>query len=601
MRKLYALLPGTRQFLASQLPTLPASSSASTAGGGGPLDPVSLRHLHQPHMLPFVDAFERWNARRQTDEYRALCESFEDDGSQTFDDVWMDFFARRVGKTGRWIVGLSELALNRRDAIYTYFTAKYKDITEIVVPLARQIVMSDRVPLEHRPEFFRSKGEHMTPLLYFPHTESIIKLVGVDSDPDALRGRASDGMVGSEVSFMKSIGGIGIEDTMRAVLLPQFQGRPWAFLSIETSAPKDPDHPVLMLFKPDCERRGAVCEGTIDVNTTMSEREKRKHLRVAGGRGHPTCEREYYNVTTRDAEQFVFPEFDRDVHVVKPGKVPRYALAHVSADPGSKDLFALVFGYWDFDRQKLVVQASWAKRNAGTRQVAVAIAFYEWVLWGRWPDARLAGMPMRKERGRVGWLDMLGDIATEQQCEQLKRMADAEGDDREPDKWRLQIPDGRLGHWDGTCVRQAPHTRVTDTDYRLIADMMTEFGYSFGNTAKDDADAQRSAMRSMLGGGKIEFWSTAGPVIDHVQHAIWNAKRTDYERHPIYGHYDCALALKYLIRNVLRDANPAVPAHKLVDPFTSAHVFQKPGKTREAEALERAFGGGSVVLPNRWR
>jgi hypothetical protein len=550
-----------------------------------------LRHKHQAHMLPFVDAFDEWDVRRRTEAYRQLCEQLEDAGEHPIDDVWMDYFSRRVGKTGRWIVGLTALAIVRPGSSFTYFTAKYADIGEIIVPLARMIVMADDCPKECRPEFQKSRGEHRMGL-YFPNG-SHIKLVGVDNDPDSLRGRFSDGMVGSEVSFIRAIDGMGLEDTIRSVLMPQFQGRPHAFLALETSAPRDPDHPVLQLFKPDCERRGAVCEGTIDCNTTLSERDKRKYLREAGGRGHPTCEREYFNVVSRDASQYVIPEFNEQVHVREVER-PDYALGYVASDPGDSDLFGLVFGYWHFTMAKLVIEASWAMRNAPDRQVAAVTSYFEWKLWGRPPSTSLGDIPVREHAGRAGWVELLtGTAATLEDCSELRELARREDEGLE--RWRpKQDPAGRFTYWDGAAIQQNPHMRVSDVDKRMIRNMSTEYGLAFAPTRKDEAEAQKNLLRDAIGAGSVLFLPTAGPVIKHVQNAIWNDRRTDWQRHPIHGHYDCLASLIYLHRNVSKDRNPAVPGIHLLERDTQAiapHIQAQ--QEREARLLEEGFWGNA--------
>lgn len=214
--------------------------------------------------------------------------------------------ARRFGKTAKWIVGATQICLVNPGFIGTYATAFQKDIAEIIVPLTN-ILLADG-PDKIRPKYQGTKqGSHEG--LFFPNG-SIIRLVGIDEHPDALRGRFSDFFIISEAAFVK-----GLEETVRSVILPQFQRRPHAFLALESSAPKQPGHDFLRTFVPDAKARGAFVERTIDDNKAITEKDKRKFIRQSGGRGHPVCEREYYNVIKIDTEAAVIPEFEPEKHV----------------------------------------------------------------------------------------------------------------------------------------------------------------------------------------------------------------------------------------------------------------------------------------------
>ena len=252
-----------------------------------------------PHQRTSYGAFYAWNERRQTPEYAQHVERV---GAQ-FDDVFVDYSARRVGKTSEKILILAEAAIRRPNSVLTYFTALHVDIGGVIMPLARELVMGQDCPTECRP-VFRAKNAIHGMGLAFPNG-SYLKLVGVDKNPDGLRGRFSDGIVGTETSFVKSnaLDGQGLDYIVKSVLLPQLQRRPWAFLVLETSAPKDPEHPMLTIFKPDAEARGACIERTLDDNTSLSEAEYNKTIRQAGGRGDINCEREYFNIVERDPSQ----------------------------------------------------------------------------------------------------------------------------------------------------------------------------------------------------------------------------------------------------------------------------------------------------------
>jgi len=487
-----------------------------------------------PHQLAVDQLFDAWNERRRTPEYIEHCQKLE----RALDDVWVEEIARRWGKTSKWIIKLTSIAIKRPGAVLTYATAFQKDIGDIIVPLANQLLADG--PDDLRPKYQRSKNEGHEGL-YFDN-KSVIKLVGIDQHPDALRGRFSDGVVISEAGFVRKL-----ENTVRAVLLPQFQRRPWAFLALESSTPEEFDHDFTRVFVPDAEARKAYIKRTIDDNTAIDPAEKARAIRQAGGIGHPTCDREYYCKQTRDPERMLVPEFSEDRHVVDPGRVPEYAHCYEALDPGTRDKFGIGWAYWDFERAKLVVQRSWAESNASTGDVADLLKVTERELWGS------------------------------------------------------------LTYWNGVKFKPNPYLRVSDVDPRFIHDMASEYGITIVPTAKDDAEAQLYALRNAFSQDKIEIWRDSGPLVSQLKAGTYNEQRTDWARSEVHGHFDCIAMLIYLWRNVVRTLNPYPPQYVGKDPaehHAAAWVREKP-KTSAAKAIERAFNSGNRFRPNKraggWR
>lgn len=538
-----------------------------------------------PHQLAVHTKFLEWNARRQTPEYEEQVIAAGAD----LDDVWVEEIGRRFGKTAKWIVVLAQIALERPGSVLLYGTAYQKDIAEIIVPLC-ELMLGDGPP-ELRPKYQRSKGGQNEGL-YFPNG-SVIRLAGLDEHPNAFRGRFSDGIVLSEAGFMK-----GLEELVRAVLLPQFQRRPWAFLVLESSTSKQLDHDFLTKFVPDAKLRGAYVRKTIDDNLVISPRAKAKAIRQAGGRGSAICEREYYCEQVRDLESHVIPEFDERLHVVEVAK-PKYAIAVVGADPGMQDLFGEVWAYWDFDAARLVVEYSWCARNASTRKVAAVNAAVEYQLYHSQTPARMKSIPLQSDGATIGWTELLAGEKFAALAPRLHAMANAPK--RMPQRWEINHPSAQGVYWDGAAFKQNPYQRHSDIELRLMADLESEWGYMFAPTAKDDKEAQINLVRSALANGKMVFTPNAGPVIEHVKNATWNERRTDFERHKTHGHYDCLAALIYLTRNLpaVKQRRPFPPAYTDKRAEGVATWYQPPMQRDEIKPFLDAFGGGRIWRPDR--
>lgn len=499
-----------------------------------------------PHHAADYHAFRRWNVERQSPVHRRAMRA----KGAFYDNVWCDEMGRRVGKTGKWLMIGAEESIRRPGCRGLIFTAKQKSIGGIIVPLAKKLFAD--APLGYRPEY---KGTHGADHegLWFPATESFIKLVGVDTHPDATRGQFLDWAVGSEAAFIK-----GLDELLTGNIVHQFQMRPWAWLALESSTGKAADCDFNRIFREDAKLRGTYRMKTIRDNPMLTEEEVETEEARSGGADSPACQRELYCVPVRDPEDSVVPEFNEIVHVVPPGKVPDYAHAYVGMDPGMRDPLGLVWGFWDFERAKLVLQSSFAERNCSTARAAVVMKERERALWGtEHRDAEA------DDAARLAWLTGRTDVQPEKAPLQAAAGATLTGDGR---LWHP--PEGALVYWDDASeqFKPNPYVRISDVDPRMVGDLLGEHGISFGITAKDDAEAQLNAVRNMFRLGKIEVWDTPenqAHLVPQLRSGQWNEKRTDWDRTPTLGHLDCLAALIYLLRNVNRGKNPTPP--KVID------------------------------------
>lgn len=271
--------------------------------------------------------------------------------------------SRRFGKDFLSLIIAIENAIRRPGSVLTYATAFQKDINEIVVPLMEQILRD--CPDKAKP-VYRTSHQGTSNGYYFPN-KSVLKMVGVETRPDSLRGRFSDGFFFSETSFISKL-----EEALISVCMPQLIGRLHAAFLLNSTPPVEPDHFWDTHLCPDAMARGAYVLRTIDDNPLLSRSEKEEFVRSAGGPTSERALREYYCVRIRSATQTVVPEFHRDTHV-RESSYPPYAHGVTVIDPGVRDLCAVSTGYYDFERAKLVIRHAWSQRNANTNQVVAAI------------------------------------------------------------------------------------------------------------------------------------------------------------------------------------------------------------------------------------
>lgn len=478
--------------------------------------------------------------------------------------------SRRYGKDWYGLTIMLELALRKKNATLTYATAFQKDIGDIVnsPDLLKKLI--EDAPLDCKP-IYRDSYRGQAQGLYFPNG-SVIKLVGIDLNPDALRGRGSDGICISEAAFCSDL-----DKTVETVLLPQFMGREDAFLIMNSTPPEAGGHPWDSEFVPDANDRGAYIMRTIWDAPQYTEAEKFEHLkldfdaveRICHERFYtpaqrlewlkqgcplddagdqylvaPRQRREYLCVRVREATTVVVPEFDRRRHV-KEFTIPEYAHAYTIIDPGVKDLCAINFCVWDFEHARLLIVDEWTKRNANTNEIVDVLRTKELQLW---------------------------NSASRELC-----------------------------YWNGKGLSPNPIMRVSDVDSRMITDMQQLHGLSVVPARKDDAEAALHALRNAFQSNRILVHPRCVNTIEHLEGAVWNKSRSDYIRSERLGHADHVDSLKYAWRHVNKSENP-FPPHSfkvLREAPNLGSVVHKPDNLKTDFRLRNALN--SIFAPRRRR
>ena len=443
--------------------------------------------------------------------------------------VYVADCSRRFGKDFFGVLARIEDAIQRPGSVLTYGTAFQKDIVDIVIPLFEQI--TGDCPSSMRPSF-RGASQNRPAGFFFPN-KSFIKLVGVDKDPDGLRGRFSDGITLSEAGFVDHL-----KDVIVDILMPQLQGRLHATIMLNSTPPKIPGHAYDDLFCPDAIERDAYFMRTIEDNPLLSDAEREEFIEAAGGRGAETCDREYFCKRIRSETRVVLPEFNPEIHV-RASKEPEFALGFTVVDAGIKDMTAVLCGWYDFERAKLVIRKDWAKAGANTDEVLAAL-----------------------------------------------RVTEAHAF-------------GNLKYWAGSEFKANPFMRYSDTDLRLITDLNQLHGLKIGTVEKSDAEAALQALRTGLRREKIEIHPECKVTISHATNAVWDKSRSSYERSELFGHFDAVDCLKYMNRMANRTTNPYPPKGITLQSVTTLdNIFHRP---EDLKTRRTALDTMKEILPKGWR
>lgn len=437
---------------------------------------------------------------------------------------------RRYGKShGLAGVPAVELCIQKPGARVYWAAETEKQVKRFLRPIMHRILRD--CPADMRPTWHTVEGE-----LRFPNG-SLILFSGCEDEGkcDRLRGDACDLFIVDEAGSIDLL-----EYLYKSVVLWMLSTTNGRALMLSTPA-RTPGHP----FTKFCVQAeaGTGWHAHRDVHGSHFTPQQLEELAVeCGGVDTPAWRREALALREIDAETAVVPEFNRAKHVVPRHAIPAFVFCYVTMDPGTRDMLALVWAYWSTERQRLVTICSWAKRNAGTSDVAWLIKVVEAQLF--------AGVQYYDREART--------------------------------------------------LKPNPFMRVSDVDVRLVQDLMNEHGIGFQLSRKDDADAQVYAFRNAMHQGLIEFMEepkgtpairapegmtpeqTArwrdhiapyfGVVALHVENARYTRTRTDWERTEEMGHFDALAAMIYLWRLVsgLRNLNPEPPVER------PANWFERP-------------------------
>jgi hypothetical protein len=204
----------------------------------------------------------------------------------------------------------------------------------------------------------------------------------------------------------------------------------------------------------------------------------------------------------KDSTTVVLPEFtdELELEIVREWPKPPHYDAYVAMDLGAKDLTAVLFAYYDFRANKLIIQ-----------------------------DEILMDMRMKEHN-----LKSL--------METIKKKEDT--------LWYDHL----------TNEYQKPLVRVSDINY-LVTDEIarqSEYQIIFTSAKKDNKEAAIHDLRVLLATKRIIIDPKCTNLLRHLRNVKWSSKinKSEFARSADNGHYDAADACIYLTRAVQFGKNP---------------------------------------------
>jgi hypothetical protein len=278
--------------------------------------------------------------------------------NQTTRDLVVPNISRRFGKSSVCVTYAIEQAIQSKQDI-RYATAFLTDLENFIQPIFDSVLT--KCPDEIRPQWFASKK-----IFRFPNG-STIKLIGLDKNPNGIRGNAIDLLIIDEAAFVANL-----EYLYRSIIVPATADRPFKLI-FPSTPPVSPEHFWAKELVPKAKTRNTYIEQTLDDNTHLSQEEKDRLLDEVGGKSSPTAQREFYCKIIVDATRAIAPSFVADLHIKPVPATTSIKWQWVGDSGGVRDKTAIYRVGYDHDSRKVVVADEiWFPPHTPTPSIAEA-------------------------------------------------------------------------------------------------------------------------------------------------------------------------------------------------------------------------------------
>lgn len=410
--------------------------------------------------------------------------------------------SRRLGKTFTMCTIATEYCVKNKNVIVKYLTPVKKDAKTIIIPIMRTI-------LEDCPDDMKPVWKEADKVYDFPNG-SQIQIGGTDNgNAESLRGGYSQLAILDEAGFHDYN---DFSYILQSIIMPTLLTTKGKMILASTPS-REEDHPFMVEYVLPSKIDGTIIEYDIYSNPMITEQDIEDIAReYPQGKEDPGFKREFLLISEISSEDFVIPEFSKDVQkdIIQPWKKPVYYDAYVSGDPAVTDLTVMLFAYYDYLNGKIIID-----------------------------DELILGGP--------------GEPLT------TKDIADG-----------IKRKESLLFKNEYTGESYTPYMRIMDNNNKfLINDLYQEHGLHFVATAKDDKIAQINKVRMMIAQGNIIINPKCKNLIYHLQTARWKKSSTGKISHTSFQrvkgdlskgfkshHADAVDALIYLVRNVDMGKNP---------------------------------------------
>lgn len=422
---------------------------------------------------------------------------------------------RRVGKTYFLTILALEQCIKKPKSIVKFFQPEKGQVKTNVNPVM-ELILED-CPVDVRPKWNTQSSSYTFP------NGSVIQLGGTDKgNHEKLRGGDAHLCLIDEAGFLQA----PLSYLIKSVLGPTTM-RTFGKIVLSSSTPTNPDHEFVKYME-----RTKMNDAFFSVTSKQAVHE---HEEVGDDRftwamynnlveQYPLGEdddefrRECLNILITDGKNSIIPEFTLEVQkeTIVDWAMPPYCDRYVSMDVGFKDLTVVLFGFYDFRDNVIVIQDELVMNGPQMTTDVLASKIYQ----------------------------------------------------KEEELWRSKLTGEVLD----------PYKRVADNNnLTLLNDLHRLYGLHFSATSKKDKEAHINNLRTYMANFQIYTNPRCKTLIHHMKHGTWNKQRTSFARSPDDGHYDAIDALIYFVRNIEFGKNPYPRNYRLGFVGAEKDLFIKPG------------------------
>ena len=391
-----------------------------------------------------------------------------------------------MGKTFSLALLAIEACIKKPNTIVKFLSPTRLQCDTNLRPLIREILKD--CPEDLAPTF--KKNDYV----YYFNNGSEIQLAGSESgNVEKLRGGYSHISIIDEAQDVTDL-----TNAVKSVLLPSTLTTKGKILLAGTPS-REPDHD-FHKYVEEAEFRGSLVRKTVYENTMLTPEQIEEIKNEVGGENSEEFRREFLCEVIKSQTLSVLPEFNAELEkkIVKEWPKPPFYETYESMDLGFKDMTVVLFAYYDFRANKVVIE---------------------------------------DEIATVGHTNLLPDL--------MKNIAS-----KEIELW--------TNYYTNEIVK--PNTRVSDINYIVTNEIARASNGQITFTAakKDDKEAAVNKLRVMLSNEKIIIHPRCKTLIRHLKNAMWSKskKGSEFARGGDDGHYDSIDALIYLIRAIAFERNP---------------------------------------------
>lgn len=250
---------------------------------------------------------------------------------------------------------------------------------------AREVLGAEIVKLQKNcPENYKFKYQ-TTDSVYIGPGGSKLFIRGVNEDRgDSARGPASNIIVCDEYGFWNEPDYI-----VREALFPQLENQPGQWLIKASTPPRNLGHRYY-IEKEEAIRKDRFIQKIIYDNEALSKEELQIIIDESGGLESPAFRRERLCEPVSDPGLLIIPEWSDENIVPDDFERPQFYTPYVGGDSGADDNTAVLFGYYNFVRDELVVEDEIVVNGKTTKEIVELSKQKERSLWGE------AGPPVKR-------------------------------------------------------------------------------------------------------------------------------------------------------------------------------------------------------------